>query len=116
MRVVHELNRPCQVAGSGKAYAPGPGDPVSNTFMADVLITTTIDPKDYMAGDSLYIEGDAVSMLKALEQAALYIRAVGAEFVADGRVASNWHDFDTIWELQNGFWHRRRGPSLKVIK
>lgn len=78
MRIVHELYGEADVDVTTFSYS-------EDDFSVDVAIETE-------QGEQLYIEGDARSVLAALETAANKIRANARALIASGNLIAKWRD------------------------
>lgn len=86
MRIVHDINHPCEVTGSGALYghAPAPG------FRAELLILSPAWSAPEMSDEAIYIEGDARHVRQALVDAIKVIDRTAQAYVAEGRLDPNW--------------------------
>ena len=104
MRIIHDLDHPCQVtAGSrnGDVYSPMVGEEISHSFPATALICTNPPEEDdngFYNDEAIYIEGNALFMLHALEQVCALIRWEGQHFVNEGKLHPDWDNMEAYYE------------------
>lgn len=98
MRMVHEIDQPMQVSGSGDPYLPAPGKSPTG-FRIEICAEN--DPNYY--GNALdteehvFVEGDAAYVHKFLTDCINVVENCAAFFLSEGRIAPNWMEI-----------HRRR--------
>ncbi len=91
MRIIHDLENPCQVIAGARdndVYSKMRGEEISNGFPVSALICTKAPFSD--VEEAIHIEGNAVYVLDALETVCKMIRETGDDFVKAGKLSPDW--------------------------
>jgi len=100
MRIIHDVHGPMQV-GAGLTPLASPD---GKARAARVEMLACVDPnfaiswRDRLADDeAIYIEGDAASVVRMLEDWIDFIEIGAQDLVRDGKLDPGWNDFDKRW-------------------